>query len=94
MLPTQEASKAAKEAEWQAIQDKAKLRRDPEAWEAEIMKRRNKELAMRQAQASGEPVAVEEKLPEGWAAAADPSSGETYFYNKETKETTWDRPRF
>jgi len=42
-----EESKAAKEAEWQAIQEKAKLRRDPEAfakYEAEVAERRLKEM--------------------------------------------------
>lgn len=29
---------------------------------------------------------------EEWAAAEDPSSGRTYWYNKKTKETTWKDP--
>ena len=31
-------------------------------------------------------------LPEGWHEATDPSSGDTYYYNSVTKETSWDRP--
>merc|ERR1712129_228352 len=30
-------------------------------------------------------------LPEGWATATD-DEGSTYYWNKETKETTWHRP--
>ena len=49
-------SKAAKEAEWQAIQEKARLRRDPEAfakYEAEVAARRLKEMeAMEQEKAA------------------------------------------
>ena len=31
-------------------------------------------------------------LPTGWGSALDPTSGERYFYDKETKETTWEPP--
>ena len=31
-------------------------------------------------------------LPEGWAEDVDPSSGNKYFYNEATGETTWERP--
>ena len=31
-------------------------------------------------------------LPKGWHEATDPSSGDTYYYNSVTKETSWDRP--
>ena len=33
-----------------------------------------------------------EPLPEGWVESVDQSSGNTYYYNKVTEETTWDRP--
>lgn len=49
----QEESKAAKEAEWQAIQEKARLRRDPEAfakYEAEVKARRMREDSARRAE--------------------------------------------
>jgi len=32
-------------------------------------------------------------LPAGWQEAVDPSSGNTYFYNRETGATSWDRPQ-
>ena len=31
-------------------------------------------------------------LPEGWHEATDPTSGDTYYYNAATQETSWDRP--
>ncbi len=31
-------------------------------------------------------------LPPDWTALVDPDSGETYYANKKTGETTWDRP--
>jgi len=31
-------------------------------------------------------------LPEGWHEAKDPESGDTYYYNAVTKQTSWDRP--
>ncbi|KAL7471648.1 hypothetical protein ACHAXS_012900, partial [Conticribra weissflogii] len=31
-------------------------------------------------------------LPEHWMALDDPDSGDTYYVNKETGESTWDRP--
>ena len=33
-------------------------------------------------------------LPENWVAVDDPLSGSTYYYNQETRETTWDKPSF
>jgi len=33
-------------------------------------------------------------LPPEWKSAVDPSSGDTYYYNVRTKETTWDKPSF
>ena len=32
------------------------------------------------------------ELPPGWEAAVDPSSGKTYYANRSTRETRWDRP--
>jgi len=37
------------------------------------------------------PESASDGLPEGWAAATD-DEGSTYYWNKETKETTWQRP--
>ena len=31
-------------------------------------------------------------LPVGWQELTDPSSGQVYFYNSETGQTSWDRP--
>ena len=31
-------------------------------------------------------------LPEGWQAVIDRASGDTYYHNKVTNETTWTRP--
>ena len=31
-------------------------------------------------------------LPDFWEEAVDPDSGETYYYNTETNETSWDPP--
>ena len=41
---------------------------------------------------SDEEVEEMEGLPEGWFSAVDPASGEPYYYNESTNETTWDRP--
>ncbi|CAJ1954685.1 unnamed protein product [Cylindrotheca closterium] len=37
---------------------------------------------------------TEEKdaLPDGWTEVVDPSSGETYYYNPATQETSWEMP--
>ena len=31
-------------------------------------------------------------LPSGWDAVVDKESGDTYYHNKKTGETTWDKP--
>ena len=31
-------------------------------------------------------------MPKGWAAAVDPSSGQTYYYNEATQVTQWHFP--
>jgi outer membrane protein assembly factor BamB len=36
--------------------------------------------------------ADEQTLPEGWEAVADPASGQTYYYNANDGQTSWDRP--
>jgi hypothetical protein len=35
---------------------------------------------------------TESKLPDGWLEVVDPSSGQTYFYNTITEETSWEHP--
>ncbi|GLE10433.1 hypothetical protein PINS_up022534, partial [Pythium insidiosum] len=37
-------------------------------------------------------VANDDALPDGWREAVDPASGDTYFWNENTKETSWERP--
>jgi hypothetical protein len=37
-------------------------------------------------------VAVEEPLHPAWSEAKDPATGESYYYHKKTKKTTWTRP--
>ena len=32
-------------------------------------------------------------LPKGWSTAVDPASGDTYYSNDYTGETTWEKPR-
>lgn len=32
-------------------------------------------------------------LPDGWSEIADPNSGQVYYYNSFTLETSWERPR-
>ena len=32
------------------------------------------------------------EMPPNWRQAVDPESGDTYYYNIKTKETTWDKP--
>jgi outer membrane protein assembly factor BamB len=34
----------------------------------------------------------EHDLPPGWFTATDPQSGEEYYVNEQTGETTWDKP--
>ncbi|GKY95564.1 hypothetical protein MPSEU_000517900 [Mayamaea pseudoterrestris] len=49
-------------------------------------------LDMRPESATPVPPAME-GLPPGWVALHDPSSGNTYFANQTTGETSWDRPQ-
>eukprot|EP00984_Skeletonema_dohrnii_P015033 scaffold6430_cov135-Skeletonema_dohrnii-CCMP3373.AAC.6 len=39
-----------------------------------------------------EQVASDQDVPEGWVATVDETSGNTYYYNEKTNETSWDRP--
>jgi hypothetical protein len=36
--------------------------------------------------------ALSEGLPDGWKAMWDKDSGEVFYGNPKTKQTTWDRP--
>ena len=61
-----------KDEQLAAMKKMQELRRNPEAWEAEISKRRKQEAALRMAKASGESIVMPEEavtdLPEGWSA--------------------------
>lgn len=39
-----------------------------------------------------EPASLRSGLPPGWAQTVDPATGATYFYNAETRATSWTRP--
>ena len=42
---------------------------------------------------SSQPIAAATPpLPQGWKEATDPKTGKKYYYNAETKATTWTRP--
>ena len=38
------------------------------------------------------PPGAPESLPQGWTIELDPSSGQEYYYNTVTGESTWERP--
>jgi protein transport protein SEC31 len=40
----------------------------------------------------GQQQAATDQLPAGWIALQDPSSGQTYYANQTTGETSWERP--
>ena len=79
-----DAQKQAKEEQYQEMQRMQQLRRDPAAFDKEISKRRTEELARRAAEVGN--------LPDGWKMAQDPTSGDTYYYNKELQITQWEPP--
>lgn len=108
MFKESEEDKARKEAEFQAIKEKAELRRNPQKmaeYEQATDARRIEQMKLSKAAAAdlkGENVEVvgfAEKavdasagLPEGWAAAVD-SDGDTYYWNKATGVTQWEVPQ-
>ena len=75
--------KSVKEQQFEEIKQMQERRRDPIEYEIEKNRRRHVEMAT-QAAAAG-------NLPAGWGSALD-EDGDRYFYNKETKETTWEAP--
>ena len=89
-----EEQKRAKDREWEEMKKKQAMRRDPDAFEKEINKRRMQEAALQAAQRSETPVVVADgalPLPDGWKAVADPD-GDMYYWNKESGVTQWERP--
>ena len=91
-----------KEEQLKEMQRMQEMRRDPKAmakYEEEVNERRLAELRKRRADEAkymGEDAVVvgysASALPEGWKSAVDPSSGATYYYNKETGVTQWEKP--
>lgn len=55
---------------------------------------RNKEVEIRKAAAAGENAVLDnvDTLPQGWKAVLDADTGETYYWNKDTGVTQWERP--
>lgn len=49
-------------------------------------------LGMSQRALGTSPATTMDQLPSGWVALQDPTSGNTYFANQMTGETTWERP--
>jgi hypothetical protein len=39
-------------------------------------------------------ISADDSLPSDWIPLVDPDSGDTYFCNEITGETTWDKPQF
>jgi hypothetical protein len=56
----------------------------------EIQKKESKEVEPEQVHNSARP--PQASLPLGWTAVIDSTSGETYYYNTETEETSWECP--
>lgn len=75
--------KQVKEQQFEEIKKMQERRRDPIEYELEKNRRRNVETANKAAMAGN--------LPAGWGSALD-GDGNRYFYDKETKETTWEPP--
>jgi len=84
MFKESDAQKRQKEEQLAAMKAMQQKRRDPITAELERKRRRNVELATRAAAVGN--------LPTGWGSAIDPASGARYFFDEETKETTWDPP--
>ena len=89
-----EEQKRIKDEQLKAMKEMQRLRRDPEAWEAEISKRRNQEIEMMKAKMEGKNAVLEnvDTLPLGWSAVVDAESGDTYYWNKDTGDTQWEIP--
>ena len=66
------------ERELEAMKAMQEKRRDPVEYEIEKNKRRNREIATKAALAGN--------IPPNWDSAIDPSSGDRYFFDAETKE--------
>jgi hypothetical protein len=45
------------------------------------------------AAAAAAPKKPKKPLPEGWKKVKDAKTGRTYYYNKDTRVTSWKRPK-
>uniref|UniRef100_A0A7S0IYH1 WW domain-containing protein n=1 Tax=Calcidiscus leptoporus TaxID=127549 RepID=A0A7S0IYH1_9EUKA len=75
---------ADSEAQLRAMEEMRELRRDPVEYEVMKNRRRNYGTAS-QAAKSG-------NIPAGWGSAVDEASGARYFFDEETKQTSWEPP--
>ncbi|GAX22850.1 hypothetical protein FisN_24Lh136 [Fistulifera solaris] len=50
------------------------------------------EIMVADLDASHDPFTEQEQLPPGWKSHVDPDSGEVYYYNEESGETSWEIP--
>lgn len=50
------------------------------------------EKAGYKAPATPPPAPATKPLPDGWGSAKDPASGKTYYFNRSTNKTQWERP--
>ena len=53
---------------------------------------RVKSMAPKHTRPKTMPKYAQDTLPEGWEAAVDESSGDTYYYHEETGVTQWEAP--
>ena len=90
-------AEAEQEADMDSGGEKAGAEASPEgsgAVDASEGKEESPEAASEENQetAIGDANAADSVLPDGWAEAADPSTGNTYYYQAATNQTTWERP--
>ena len=58
-----------------------------------MVKTSQKKLSSADAPDAPEPKRKSTALPADWPSATDPNSGKVYYYNKQTHETRWTKPK-